>query len=138
MADYAKLLRNGVKLAKQQTDSIQATVTLRQWTGQDGYGTDTFSAPKTYKAICIHSPTAKLMTDGRVMSFHAYAAFLEPVTPGGAAGRMEPIDPRDIIVFPDGTTGPILEVKGLVDAGTGKRMYSEVWMGQAGSRAIDA
>jgi hypothetical protein len=43
--------------------------------------------------------------------------------------RRNPVDERDKIILPDGSTGPILKVKGFVDSETNLRFYSEIWLG---------
>ncbi len=47
------------------------------------------------------------------------------VTATGGAG----IDDNDIITLPDGTTGPILNLAGFTDAGTGHPVATEVFLG---------
>lgn len=138
MADYAAMLRDGVKLIKDTTDSLQAYVTLHQWTGQDVFGKPVRVALPPLKAIIVQAPNLHKTSNGQVIATQAYAAFLEPIPPQGAEGRLEPIDPRDLIVFPDGTTGPIIEVKGFIDAGTNRPMFSEVWIGQGGSGSLSS
>jgi len=39
------------------------------------------------------------------------------------------IDDHDVIVLPDGTTGPILDMSGFIDAGTGHPIATEVFLG---------
>jgi hypothetical protein len=138
VADYAAMLRDGVKLIKETTDSLQAFVTLNQWIGQDVYGKPLFAAPMSLKAICVLAPNQHKTTNGIVVNTTAYAAFLEPILPNGAASRKEPIDPRDVIIFPDGTTGPIVEIKGFIDAGTNAPMFSEVWIGDGGGGSLSS
>lgn len=141
MADYAKLLRSGVATIKKTTESLQPIVLLNQWTGQDVYGKATFShgegrVGSPYKVILNQQPMLHKDSAGQVVAVAAYAAFLEPVVPNNALNRINPIDPRDIITLPDGTTGPIIEVKGFIDAGTDKPMFSEVWIGAAGAGTL--
>jgi hypothetical protein len=138
VADYAAMLRDGVRLIKETTDSLQAYVDLKQWSGQSVYGVPTYSATKRLKAIIVQAPNMHKTTGGQTVATQAYAAFLEPIPPNGVAGRLEPIDPRDVIIFPDGTTGPIVEVKGFIDAGTGRPMFSEVWFGMAGAGSLSS
>jgi hypothetical protein len=137
MADYAKILRDGVKMIKAQTASLQPAVSLKQYTGQDVYGKPIYASAQSYNVILVQAPNIRKTTSGQVVAVSAYAAFLEPVKPNGAAGRTEPIDTRDLITLPDGTTGPIVDVKGFIDAGTGAPMFSEVWIGQGGGGALD-
>jgi hypothetical protein len=137
MADYAKMLRDGVKLIKETTLSLQPVVTLHQWVAQDLYGKPLY-AVITLQAITVQAPNMHKTSNGQLVAVQAYVAFLEPVPPNGTAGRLEPIDPRDKIVLPDGSWGPIVEVKGFIDAGTGKPMFSEVWIGSGGTGGLDS
>jgi hypothetical protein len=52
-----------------------------------------------------------------------------PVTANGAPNRDEPVDPRDKFVLPDGTSGPIVDVNGLLDPSTGRPYLYEVALG---------
>ena len=136
MADYAKLLRQGVKTANKLTESLQPQVTLRQWIGQDLFGKVSLASAKTFKAIVVQEPKLHKTSMGQYVQVQAYVAFLQPIPPNNVAGRVNPIDPRDQITLPDGTTGPIVDVKGFVDAGTNKPMFSEVWIGSGNSGGI--
>lgn len=139
MADYAKMLRDGVKLIKDTTDSLQPYCQLHQWIGQDLYGKPVYAVPPlSLKAIVNQAPNLHQTSGGQLVAVQAYAAFLEPIPPNGTAGRVEPIDPRDVIMLPDGTTGPIVEVKGFIDAGTDKPMFSEVWIGSGGTGSLSS
>jgi hypothetical protein len=66
---------------------------------------------------------------GQFVTTRAYIMLLEPLPEEGTAERHEPIDERDIFVLPDGTTGPIVQTGGFVDAGTSLPFYHEVWIG---------
>ena len=59
----------------------------------------------------------------------ASVTFLTPLTANGAETRTEPIDPRDKIILPDGTTGPIVNISGPVDPDTGAPFLFEVLLG---------
>ena len=67
-------------------------------------------------------------TGEQVMSRHRIL-FPRPIAANGASTRQEPIDPRDVLTLPDGDTGPILEVTGVVDPSTSAPYSFEVWMG---------
>ena len=136
MADYAAMLRTGVKLIKETTESLQPFVQLMQWVGQDLYGKAQYAEPLGLQAIINQAPNLHTTSGGLVVATQAYVAFLEPVTPNGTAGRMEPVDPRDIIVLPDGNWGPIVEIKNFIDAGTNKPMFSEIWVGAGGTGSL--
>lgn len=128
--DLSALVRDGVAMANDLTSSLQATVIVHAYTGQDRSGTPSYAAPQSYKAIVEYRQEARKTDQGTEQISRAYVAFLQPVTPNGTAGRVEPIDERDLITLPDMSTGPILEVRGLVDRSTNRPYFSEVWLGR--------
>lgn len=126
---FANLIRNGVALASSLTSDLQATVTHRAWMGETGDGEDSFANPVSYKAIVDPSRRQKFTSSGVLVNVLATITFLDPVTRNGAANRQEPIDPRDVITLPDGTTAPIVDVNGFWDAGQSRPFLNVVTLG---------
>lgn len=126
------VIRKGVKIADDVTASLQPNVSVSAWTGQDRYGTKTFAAAVLHAAHVEQKVRQHTTSGGRIVTTIAKISFLRPIAANGATGRVEPIDPRDKVVLPDGTTGPIVDVEGYVDAGTGRPFYTVVWLGVAG------
>jgi hypothetical protein len=64
----------------------------------------------------------------------ATVTIIGPVAANGADERREPVDPRDRITLPNGFSGPILDVGGVVDPDTGSPYSVQVILGspQAG------
>jgi hypothetical protein len=58
------------------------------------------------------------MANGQEVMQRATVTFIGPVTANGAVDRQEPIDPRDKITLPDGSTGSILSIEGVADPST--------------------
>lgn len=131
------IVRKGVATAKKITDSLQPYVQVRAWTGQNMFGAATYASAVSIKAIVNQESHLHKTRGGQLVDTQAYVAFLEPLKPNGTAGRLEPIDPRDIIILPDGTSGPIVEISGFFDAGTGRPFFSEVWIGAGGGGRSD-
>ena len=130
MAFPAELLRAGIAIADTLTKGVQVDVTLEAWTGQSGFGVESFASPVTIK--CVLDLTRKqIKTDsGREITIVATLTKVGDVAPNGTAGRREPIDPRDRITLPDGTTGPIIDVPGaVVDPGTGRGFINAIMIG---------
>ena len=131
----ADIVRNGVSLANQLTDSLQLPVTHRAWIGENHYGDPSYDAPTSaagggqLKAVVNQDVTQHTMPSGQVAEARAHLIFVQPVPVNGADGRSEPIDTRDLIVLPDGTTGPIIDIKGPYDPGTNRPYMLEVWLG---------
>lgn len=123
------IIRKGVATAKSVTASLQADVTIEAWTGNDGVGGSTFASAVTLPALVERKQRMVRNSSGeQVLSTHS-VLFIGPVTDNGADGRQEPIDPRDRITLPDGTTGKIVGVETVVDPATGAGYYQQVWMG---------
>jgi hypothetical protein len=130
---YDTLIRNGVALAKSMTSSLQVTVTVNHWRGQDSYGRPTI-VTQTYQALVERNARNIKMRDGQEVTAKSYILFLEPIaatTPLTGQTRENPIDERDQIILPDGQTGPILAVNGFMDGGTGAPYYTEVYLGRS-------
>lgn len=126
----ADIVRNGVALADKLTLSLQVNVTHRPWTGQGVDAAPTWASPGvSVPAIVIEKRSLVRFADGHEKMSSHYVGILRPLTPNGATGRDEPVDPRDLIILPDGTTASVLSVAGVVDNSTGKRFYCEVLVG---------
>lgn len=130
------IVRNvAVGLTRQITRPLHVPIIHRAWIGQDPYGTPIYAAPSvgvdggTLRGIVENKQRLRQLSNGRVILTKAYIAILEPIAPNGAAGRTEPIDTRDYIELPDGTTGPIADVNGVVDPDTNFPYFSEIWLG---------
>lgn len=115
------LIRKGVALANSQTASLQVTVLHSHWDGVslDAYGNPAMGAPVARKALYERKQKLIRTLAGDEVMSQGYMAFLEPVT----------IHPNDVLMPPDGRTGPILNMSGFVDAGTGQPFLQEVWLG---------
>lgn len=112
------------------TKSVQETVRIRPWISEDMFGKRSFGATRKYKAVVTRNMTEMRTRDGRVISVKAVIAFLVPVQPIGAAGREEPIDPRDEIYCVDDLTGPIVSIGGSTNQpATQVRYFQQVFLG---------
>lgn len=123
------LIKNGVALADKLTADLQPTVTHSAWIATTGTGKSVFGAPMTRAAIVERKQKLVKTGGGQELLSQHVVSFLRPVAPHGAAGRSEPIDARDRITLPDGTTGPILHVDTFVDRVTGAGYYHQVFLG---------
>lgn len=126
------ILRSGVAIADSVTggtDGVQVSITHRAWTGRDGYNKPTYGSSVTRKAVMKSVQRMIRTTGGQEVQARAALTFLAPITANGASGRREPIDPRDLITLPDGTTGPILDIQGTVDPDTSQPFALRVFLG---------
>lgn len=130
------IISNAVKIAHNATRSLQETpegvgiVQHYAWTGQDSWGKSTYASPVNRPAIWEPSHQSKFDTNtGSVVQVKGKLTFLEPVEPNGAEGRIEPIDNRDLIVLPDGTSGPVYKPEGLYNPVSDAPFLIELWIG---------
>lgn len=130
MAGFADLVRNGVALADSLTATLQANVTYEAWTGRDGFGEPIYAAATLVPALVERTSKMVIDSAGRQIRAEHVISFLRPIAANGAAGRDEPIDARDRITLPDGSTGIIAAVDTLVDPDTGAGYYHTVSMGR--------
>ena len=127
------VVSSGVKIADTVTKPLQATVQFRHYVSSDGEGTRTYVPPVGQPALELvaivdwkqkHLRTAT----GELSVSRASIMFLD-VAALAAATNNEGVDDNDIIILPDGTTGPILDMSGFIDAITGQPVATEVWLG---------
>lgn len=119
----ADIVRSGIALANALTDSLQGTVSIERWTGQSNTGVPTYAAAFEVKAIVEPSKVWSKNPTGGDMFLTSKVSILQPLDPQGTAGRDEPLDQRDRITLPDGSTCPISMVDGsIMDPATGRPM----------------
>lgn len=120
----------GIEMLDTTTESIQETIRLRPWIGEDVFGKRQFGATRKHKAVVTRSFSEVRTQDGRTIHISAVLAFLRPIAPIGAVGRQEPIDPRDEIYLVDDVTGPIVSINGPTNRGSTKvRYFQQVMLG---------
>lgn len=127
---FDDLIRNGVALAHNLTTSLQVRVTHAAWIGQAPHGTGAYYAAPVSRLVLFEQKMRQLQTKtGQTVTSRGKLTFLEPVPPNGTPGRVEPVDTRDKIILPDGTTGPIIDREGLMDPDTSSPYVLEVYLG---------
>lgn len=117
------LVATAVRIAHTVTPSLQVSVTHYVYNGQSFTGAAVNKAAVVVTALLEKSNKTFQTTDGKVVQAKHYLAFLTPIV----------IKNEDTLIVNDGTpfkiTGPILEVRGLVNPSTVKPYYAEVWLG---------
>lgn len=127
---FQDLIRDMIAVADSVTKSLQAPVQHWAWISSgSGANKVVYDASVERMALVEHKQSLRRTTTGEVVLARTKVTFLEPVEPNGAVGRREPIDPRDKIILPDGSTAPIVDVAGLVDPGTNLPYLYEVYLG---------
>lgn len=137
---FSALVRAGVALANKLTTDLQVPVTHQAWIGQkpdafgdnDPFGSGNFASPVTRMAIV--EPKRRLMKTAsgqEVMSFVSLT-FLTPIEDTVAThgnDRQNPVDPRDQFVLPDGSTGDIVDINGMLSGETQEPYMTVVLLG---------
>lgn len=123
------VLRSGVKIADSVTKPLQSTVTLEHYiSASDGYGPISYTSAAQLPAI-VDWKQQQVRTSAGVMALsRAVVTFLD-VAALAAATNGEGINDQDLITLPDGSSGPILNMSGFIDAGTKKPVAMEVFLG---------
>jgi len=123
-------LRAGVEVANKVTNTggLQSTVQFTRNVGNDEYGNPLPSSTVRLKAIVDWKQKQVRTPSGILSVSRAYVLFLD-VKALSLATNGEGINDEDKIVLPDGTTGPILDMAGFIDPGTGNPIATEVYLG---------
>lgn len=131
------IIRSAIQIADSVTTSLQTTISLERWTGQNSYGLPTYAAAITLNALIepIKRITSGSAANIEISLNYKISIFEHPTTLTGAfdpdvfdnntfdthGGRSEPIDPRDKVTFADGSTFPIRSIDGvMIDPTTSK------------------
>lgn len=122
------VLRKGVAIANTVTKPVQANVTYERYQSTDGYGTKTYASATTLKAIVDWKQLQVRTRDGVLTVSRATVIFID-IDALKAATSNAGISDHDKITLPDGTSGPILNMSGFIDAGTGIPLATEVYLG---------
>ena len=109
------IIASAVATADGVTKDLHATVTHTPWLGYD----DAMGASVSRKALVEYKQSRVRTPSGQEVMSRAYVAFIYPVT----------VTYQDIIILPDGTTGPIVAINGFADRKTGGPYLVEVYLG---------
>jgi hypothetical protein len=116
------ILRRGVAIANRVTNRLQDVIQHSAQSGQDIYGNDTWADPVSIPAVIELKQQLHRTESGETVLAQAKITILQPVA----------IDAKDRIALPDGTTGPIVDVAGVLDPTTNRPYATEVWLGYQG------
>jgi hypothetical protein len=122
------VVRSAVKIADNVTKPLQATVTYQRYLSSDAYGTKVYGGVVSLRAI-VDWKQKQLRTPEGVLSVSRASVMFLDVAALVSATSGNGIDDNDLIVLPDGTTGPILDMAGFIDAGTKQPLATEVFLG---------
>ena len=122
------VVRAGIKVADEVTKPLQPFVTYERALVSDGYGGFTFAAPVQLRAIVDFARKQVRTKDGILTVTRATIDLLD-VAAVVAATSGEGIGNDDKFTLPDGDGGPILDISGFIDAGTGQPVATTVMLG---------
>lgn len=127
------VLRSGVAVADRVTKPLQATVSYERYLYSDEYGEKTYG-PAVPMAAIVDWVQRQVRTKEGVLSVcRASVLFLDIqallAATVGTDNPMGGISDEDRIILPDGDTGPILDMSGFIDAGTGIPVATTVFLG---------
>lgn len=124
------LLRKVVGIANKVTKSLalQTAVTYQRCTGQDAYGTPTYNAAIKLDATVEWKQKSLTTPSGQLAVSRAIITLLDIKQVEDATNK-EGIGDGDLFVLPDGSTGPILDLRGFMDSGTGRPVVTEIFLG---------
>lgn len=122
------VVRSAVAVADSVTKPLQSTVSYQRRTGQDQFGSPTYAAAVDLPAIVDWKATQRRTSTGILTVSRAVITFLDAAELSAATGG-NGIDDNDVLTLPDGTTGPLLDLGGFIDPGTGIPIATEAYMG---------
>ena len=125
----AGTIKQTIATAHGVVSSLEETVKHEAWIGQDGMGSAQYGAPVNRLALVEQALQSRRLADGRIVEVQAKLTILEEVAANGAADRTEPVDPRDRFTLADGSTGPVLDVKGLRNPESATPFLLEIYLG---------
>lgn len=122
-------IRAGVKVADSVTKPLQATVKYeREIKRNDGYGDLKYRPPVQLRAI-VDFARKQVRTQAGVLTVTRATIDLLDIAAVVAATDGQGIGNNDRFTLPDGDTGPILDISGFIDAGTGHPIATTVMLG---------
>ena len=123
-------LRNAVKTIDNVTKDLQADVILKRYlSDDDGYGTPEYAADVVLPALVDWRQKQVRTKEGILSVSRAIVTFTDVAALVAATDGNGIDDDKDVLVLPDGTTGPILDLSGFIDAGTNHPFAPEVILG---------
>jgi hypothetical protein len=122
------VLRSGVAIVDKVTRPLQATVSYEQCTSVDASGTKAYASAVPLKAVVDWKQRQVRSMSGVLSVSPASVMFLDILALVVATGG-DGVDDKDRITLPDGQTLAILNMGGFIDAGTGKPVATEIFLG---------
>jgi hypothetical protein len=123
------VLRSGVRIADKVTRPLQCTVGFERCTGLDDQGARAYAEGIISLRAIVDSKVQQVRNaQGILDASRATITLLDVVALDAATGNRG-VMTEDRFTLQDGTTGPVLNVGGFADAGTGRQVTTQVYIG---------
>ncbi len=105
------VVRTAIGIADNLTKSFQVEVKHYAWIGTNMKSEFEYDPEFVVRKALSQKKRARQRFEATSeISQVTILTFIGPIAEHGAANRQEPIDPRDKIILPDGTTGPLSDI----------------------------
>jgi hypothetical protein len=123
---FDSLIRGLVKsVISPSFETMKMTVTVTPWIGEGPSGKKLYGTPYTLRALVDYegrAGTQRYTNNGSIVVPMCILTFVDlplpETTPNAGQQRQNPIDNRDIIQLPDGSTAPVVDMSGFGDPQT--------------------
>lgn len=122
------VVRSVPVIANAITRPLQPVVSYKRLISIDGEGEKNYAAATPLHAIVDYA-SKQVRTSSGVLTVTRATIDLIDITEVVAATGGAGIGNDDVFTLPDGDTGPILDIAGFIDAGTGHPVATRVMLG---------
>jgi hypothetical protein len=122
------VVKTVVGLVDKVVKPLEPVVSFERYLGESGDGGVTYAAAVPLHAI-VEWKSAQVRTPTGVLTVSRTSVLFLNIAELSAATAGEGVDDLDRITLPDGTSGPILDLGGFIDAGTGHPFATEAFLG---------
>lgn len=123
------VLRSGVKIADSVTKSLQCTVQFERCTSKTGDGVRLYAEGVVQLQAVVDSKVQQIRSNTGILDVSRASVLFLDVAALDAATGSRGVMAEDRITLQDGTTGPTLSIEGFADAGTGRQVTTQVYIG---------
>lgn len=132
---YDTLIRGLIKnVVSPQFETMKMDITFKAWIGQSGSGKPEYATPRTIRGLVDFAGRGAMRyTSAGVLIMQLcviqFVDIIGDTTPNTGQDRSQPVDGRDILTLPDGSTAPVADTGGFGDSGTGQPFALSVTLG---------
>lgn len=110
---------------------LQSKVVWRAFLGHTKYNVAEYAEPINVDAFVLYKQTPVQSRTGQTIMSKATVIITRPlpIVTGATVTRTQPIDIRDQIILPNGTTGPIIDDEGFSNPDTTRPYTTKIMIG---------